>query len=193
MSFSSMCNDKVTLVKNDGTVIENIKASVQPGKIFIFNDKLPIEEEDRIYRPLPNGLVENYVVVDRGFFAAQGGIQGHYQIVVRKETSIKKESYQKITNVYNINGNNQKVNVNSTDNSININFQDNELFDKIILALQNMNDDKIKSEAIRLAKEMKESIGKRTFIEKYQNFISVMANHVSIIAPFLPALTGLLS
>jgi len=192
MSFSSMCNDVVTLVKQDGTVIEKINANVQPNMIFIYDEKLPLEENDKIYRPLPNGLVENYVVIDRGFYSTFHGIQAHYQAKVRKEGSIKNEQYQRITNIYNLNGPQSRVNISSTDNSVNLLQQNTEIFDDIKKALESISDEKIKLEAIRIANEMKESVGKPTFKEKYQLFISTLANYITIIGPFLPALTALL-
>jgi len=39
MSFSSMANDKITIVKPSGEFLENIKANVQPKTIFIFDEK----------------------------------------------------------------------------------------------------------------------------------------------------------
>ena len=192
MSFSSMCNDVVTLVKQDGTVIEKINANVQPNMIFIYDEKLPLEENDKIYRPLPNGLVENYVVIDRGFYSTFHGIQAHYQAKVRKEGLIKNEQYQRITNIYNLNGPQSRVNISSTDNSVNLLQQNTEIFDDIKKALESISDEKIKLEAIRIANEMKESVGKPTFKEKYQLFISTLANYITIIGPFLPALTALL-
>lgn len=192
MSFSSMCNDVVTLIKQDGTVIEKINANVQPNMIFIYDEKLPIEENDKIYRPLPNGLVEKYDVIDRGFYSAIGGIQAHYQTKVRKEGSIKGEQYQQITNIYNLNGPQSRVNISSTDNSVNLLQQNAELFDDIIKALETITEDKIKTESIKLVNEMKENIGKPTFKEKYQSFISTLANYMTIIGPFIPALTALL-
>lgn len=192
MSFSSMCNDMVTLVKKDGSVYDKIKASVQSNKIYIFDEKLPIEEQDIIYRSLPSGLVEKYEVIDRGFFSAIGGIQSHYQTKVRKEGSIKNEQYQQITNIYNLNGLQSKVNINSTDNSVNLLQQNKELFDDILMALENISDTKVKDEAINIVNEMKGNIGKPTFKEKYQSFISTLSNYITIIAPFIPALTTFL-
>jgi hypothetical protein len=192
MSFSSMCNDVVTLVKSDGTVIEKIKSNVQPNMIFIFDSKLPIEEMDKIYRPLPNGLVEKYVVVDRGFYSAVNGIQAHYQIKVQKESSIQSDQFQQITNIYNLNGAQSKINIQSTDNSINMIKESDELFDKIIKVLNDINDQKVKDDAIIIVNDMRENIGKPVFKEKYQSFISTLANYITIIGPFIPALTALL-
>lgn len=191
--FSSMCNDVVSLVKNDGTVIEKIKAIVQTNKIYIFDAKLPLEENDIIFRNLPNGLFEKYIVEDRGYIAPTMGIEGHYQAKVRKEGSINKEQYKSTTIINNINSTHAKVNINSTDNSNNtITQNDEKLFDKIINALDSISEINIREQAIKLANEMKANVGKPTFKEKYQNFISTLTNYVTIISPFLPALTSLL-
>lgn len=192
MNFSRMCNDIITLVKQDGTVVEKIKANVQPDIIFIYDEKIPLEENDKIYRPLPNGLVEIYEVIDRGFHSAFHTIQAHYQVKVRKEGSIKNKQYQQITNIYNLNGPQSRVNISSTDNSINLTLQNNELFDKIIKTLETITEEQVKIEAIKIVNDMKENVGKPSFKQNYQAFISSLSNHIAIIGSFLPALTALL-
>jgi hypothetical protein len=87
--FEEMLRDTVSLVKADGQRYDNIKALVQPKKIFIADASLPIEEGDRITRELPNGLVESYLVLDRGYYAAVPDmVAAHYQVKIRKETAI---------------------------------------------------------------------------------------------------------
>lgn len=83
--------DKVSIVKQDGRRFDDIRANVQQGIIFIDDASLPVEEGDRIKRTLPNGLIESYLVVDRGYYERVGGIPAHYQIEVRRETTIKNE------------------------------------------------------------------------------------------------------
>ena len=191
--FSSMCNDKVTLVKENGYVEENIKALVSGGKIFIFDEKLPLEENDTLLRTLPNGLFEKYKVIDRGYTAQQGGIQGHYQAKVEREESINKDQYKNITIINNINGTQAKININSVDNSTNsMNSENKELFEKLFSKLQEIDNESIKENALAIAKEMQLNINKPTFKEKYQQFISTVANYMTIISPFIPALTSLL-
>jgi hypothetical protein len=87
MSFESM-TDTVSLIKKDGRRFDNILADVQPKTIFIDDASLPIEEGDRITRKLPNNLTESYLVLDRGYYASSGSIQAHYQVKVRKETTV---------------------------------------------------------------------------------------------------------
>jgi hypothetical protein len=60
--------------------------------IFIADETLLIEEGDRITRQLPNGLIESYLVLDRGYISPIQGIDAHYQVKVRKETTMERES-----------------------------------------------------------------------------------------------------
>lgn len=192
MPFSTMANDTISLVKPDGTVIENIKASVQPQIIFIFDDTLPIEENDKIYRKLPNSLVETYLVLDRGFHSKFHGIPGHYQIKVRKEGSIKEEKYSSMINIYNANGLNSRININSTDNSITYINDTELLFNELKKNLENITENEIKQKALQILGDLKNTKNTSEFLSEYQSFISLLANHMTIIAPFIPALTELI-
>lgn len=180
--------DKVRLIKNDGSIIENIQAMAQPGLICIADEKVPVEDNDVIERKLPNGIVERWTVTDPGYYGEHSGFPA-YQCKVRKTTQIEKPIVQSI--VYNINGYNAKVNINSHDESTNsININPEEVFDKLLdlikINVQNYD------ELVNLLIEMRNAIGKPSFLQKYQSFIATAANHVSIIAPFIPALTQMI-
>jgi hypothetical protein len=88
--FERMLTDSVSLVKTDGRQYDGIKAFVQPEMIFIADETLPIEEGDKITRQLPNGLIESYLILERGYMSPVRGIDAHYQVKVRKETTIPK-------------------------------------------------------------------------------------------------------
>jgi len=118
--------DSVKLIKLSGKIVEGIRANVQPNIIFIKDTNLPIEEDDIIERKLKNGLIERYLVLDRGYY------HSGYQCKVKKENTVKKQNSQN-TIIYNLNGYNSKVNIQSTDSSITIVKSDsNEIFDKLI-------------------------------------------------------------
>lgn len=85
MSFQRMLNDTISLVKADGQRIDGINALVQSGSIFIGDALLPAEDGDRIVRTLPNGLIEEYVILDTGYKSGMGGIQPHFQMKVQKQ------------------------------------------------------------------------------------------------------------
>jgi len=64
MTLSQFLNETVTLRKITGETYP-FKAQVQPTLIVTDNDRLPVEEGDRIERQLTNGMIETYVVLDR--------------------------------------------------------------------------------------------------------------------------------
>jgi hypothetical protein len=89
MSLRGMMKDRVTLIKKkDGRRFEDMRASVQRDKIFTADTEIPIEEGDFFERVLPNGIVEQYTILDAGFYVGSGRIPAHYQSNVRKQTRI---------------------------------------------------------------------------------------------------------
>ena len=189
MSLPGSARDIITLVKPDGTVIENIQANVQPKIIFIGDAKLPLEENDKIYRKLPNGLVETYIVLDRGYFS---GFGGHYQAKVRKEGSIKEDKYQSIVNVYTASGPNSRISINSTDNSTNYINNLDSIFNDLKIVLESLPDKEIQEKSLEILEELKKHKNTPSYLIKYQEFVSLLANHMTVIAPFIPALTQLI-
>lgn len=89
--FDEFQRDIVLIVKPDGRRFENIKANVQPDTIAIYDENIPLEEGDLIYRDIPNGLTEEYVVLDRGFRQKFHDIPGRYLAKVQKNTRFTKE------------------------------------------------------------------------------------------------------
>ena len=188
--LASFPTEKVKLIKQDSTVIENIEALVDKDHFFIDDASIDIEEGDIFQRDLPTGKCENYLVLDRGFYRAMGGIPAHYQVSVQKQTSIPKIGNEKVVNNYNI-GSAEKININSTDNSVTYNITEN---DKALMeTLKMLAKELDNSEAIiNSIEEMKDNVGKKGFADKYNTFIQNVANHMTIFAPFIPALTQLL-
>jgi hypothetical protein len=60
--------------KPDGRVFEKIYARVSLPRIFIADIQLPIEAGDKLIRPLPNGLKDEFIVDDRVYRPASVGI-----------------------------------------------------------------------------------------------------------------------
>lgn len=188
--FKELMTDKVSLIKDDGTEIKDISASVQKEKVFIDDGSLPIEEGDRLLRVLPNGLKESYVVIDRGFYDKFHGISAHYQCEVQKESSQQYKQWASHV-TYNLHGPNSRVNIGSTDNSYNLaTTSEDELFDEIRKTLKsNITLPEQLSSLIQVVDEMEETKKSSKFISKYQKFIELSSNHMSVIGPFIPALT----
>ena len=84
MAFDRLLTDTVTLIKQDGTTVEGIKASVQSKKIFIQGHDPLIESGDLVQRTVSNGAEETYEVIDPGFHEKFHGIPARYQMDVRK-------------------------------------------------------------------------------------------------------------
>jgi hypothetical protein len=188
-----MMEDVVTLVKGDGRRFERIDANVQPKMIFIDDAKIPVEEGDHIERRLPNGLLDQYLVLDRGFFTGGGGIPDHYQIQVRKVTAIPRNPMSQ-TIIYNLHGANARVNIQSHDQSTNVvNVSATDLFNELRKALsEKVQDEARRKELIRKVAELESTEGSPSYVEKYKEFMAVAADHITVIAPFIPALAQLL-
>ena len=185
--------EKVKLIKKaDSSIIENITALIDSKLICIEDATIPIDEGDIVERELPSGKKEQFIVIDSGFHKGMHGIPDHYQIKYEKATTYHKVFRGQVVNNYNID-NPGKVNINSTDNSVNtynLSSNDIELFNTLkTLVEQNIENS---DEIITVIKEMQSNVGKKGFVEKYNRFIQSIANHMTIFAPFIPALTAFL-
>ena len=190
-------NDRVTLVKKDGQRFENLPASVQSGLIFTNDPKIPIEEGDQFERQLPSGIVDVFTVVDSGFQQGLHSIPPHYQSKVRKNTAVSPPSPRPTAGphvVYNLIGPNARVNIQSSDSSTNVvSVESAVLFDNLREAIRKSSlDSTIAQQLVENANAMQSAAGTKTFGKHYKEFIAVAADHMTLITPFLPALTQLL-
>lgn len=87
-----------------------------------------------------------------------------------------------------------KVNINSTDNSTNITVNSSPIFASITDAISNSSIE-VQEKAQLLARidAMKQAEGKPAFLDRYKEFMQNAANHMSVISPFIPALTSLIT
>lgn len=187
--FSNFPRSKVKLVKQDGTSYD-FEAHVQTKLIFTSDMTIPIEEGDTIERTLShNGLKEKYVVLDRGFYDETHGVPAHYQVKVEKATKPVNPLSNNATTI-NASGN-AKVNFQSTDNSINISLTQEEIkqFDELYNAIESIPNS---TEILEVAKELQGSAKSPSFKEKYIDFMSIAADHMTVLAPFIPFLIGLI-
>ncbi|PCJ50486.1 MAG: hypothetical protein COA74_01515 [Gammaproteobacteria bacterium] len=193
--FSQFEKDKIKIINKAGVVYDNLKAGVQPKMILFSNASIPVEVGDTILRELPSGIEESFIVTDPGYFAGVAGFKAHYQIKYKREDSLSKEKPEPSTVIYNVSGQNSRVNINSQDYSNNqINNSPEELFAlmKEIISKE-ITDKKDKNDLIALTNKMQSDCGTPNFIQSYKDFMATAANHMSILAPILPALAGLLA
>ncbi len=110
----------------------------------------------------------------------------------RRRLMTKKES-SPTTNYY-VQGENARVNVNSTDNSLNVVMGSKEEF---FSTLQQRIESGVpegdeKRKVLDALTALGESHGKPSFAQRYTDFIAAAANHITVIVPFVPALTEML-
>lgn len=193
MSFRELLKDRVNLIKQDGRRFEDIRASVQSDKIFTDDPDIPIEEGDVFERTLPTGIVERYDILDAGYYTGVGGIKAHYQSCVRKQTKIDTGHKGKQV-IYNLIGPNARVNVHSVDASTNlVDVKPDELFETIRKSIRELvADDCLARRLLQKVDEMDQMRGTPTFLEKYRDFVALAADHITVLAPFIPALSQML-
>lgn len=98
------------------------------------------------------------------------------------------------TTIYNVQGENARVNVNSIDHSVNVVTKSK---DEFFATLQQRIESGVpeggeKQTILNALTALQESHGKPSFPQRYTDFIAVAANHVALLAPFIPALTEML-
>jgi len=98
------------------------------------------------------------------------------------------------TNIYYVQGDNARVNANSTDNSVNVVMKSNAEFfttlrERIESAVPRGGEQTL---ILQKLAALQESQGQPSFAQRYTDFIAVAANHVALLAPFIPALTEML-
>jgi hypothetical protein len=97
------------------------------------------------------------------------------------------------TNItYNVSGDNARVVIGSHDYSINIANSKN-IFSELTKVINDHVEDAQKRDVL-LAKtsELEQSVGKPTAFKKYSEWVELAANHMTLLGPFIPALTKLI-
>lgn len=123
MPFSSLMKDKISIFdEHENLVARDQDASVQGGKkIFTKTADYIVDVDYLIERRLPNGLVENYRVIEPNFMAGFHDIPSHYQMTVTnvKNSSAKTKSIESVVNNITLSGQASYYN-NSSNNSTNV-------------------------------------------------------------------------
>ncbi|WP_025117125.1 GLUG motif-containing protein [Lysinibacillus fusiformis] len=80
---------------------------------------------------------------------------------------------------------------NSTGNMRIISTEDN-VFNDLRIALEQIDKSDAKQNLIQLVNDMENSVGEITFTDKYRNFMSNVADHITVVTPFLTKLAEFL-
>ena len=181
--------DTIDIVAPDGTVRSRV-LGYYSGKQFVIDDMtVDVREGDEIRRTLPNGREEAFIVKDPKFY--KGGPFGpHYQVEIGRGSVY--HPYTGGNYSINVSGPNSRVNIASTDRSTNSATGD--MFSEIRKALDEGITDSDEREKLKAQINQLESARDQNMVMvSYQSLIASAANHMTIIAPFLPGLTGLLT
>lgn len=164
---------------------------MQSGEIIIFDDKLPVETGDHLLRVLPSALTEDYIVTSANFHTGLGQIKSFWKLKVRRSDEPLALAS---TIINNITGYNARVNINSEDNSSNFVYMNPEsLFSDLTEALRNgIQAQGERDRLLQAVAEMQNARQAGTFTAAYKNFITLAAEHINIVGPFIPALSNLL-
>ena len=189
--------DRINVVKQNGQKLENIRAAVKSSYVGVGDVQPRIEDGDTIERIFPDGFVEEYTVLNSGYESGVAGLPGQYKCKVRKKTAIREQTEPHV--VYNlgdisISGPNARLNLHSQDMSSNIvDLNADELFEKLNDAIaEGVEDDEKRLQLQSKVAGLRKTQGTSEFNERYKEFIAVVADHLTLISPFIPALTQLL-
>lgn len=195
--LENLMNDRFQLLNANGEVkVDSLKGSYSKGQIITFDTQTAIVTGDHLLRYLPNNHVEDYIVIDPNFMQGLHTIKPSYQARVRRSDepeALPQQIIQHITN--NLSGPNARVNIGSTDNSTNVVHQSaTQVFQDLRVAAEShISDTDQLSQILDAIEAMKETHGTDKFIGKYQAFMEAAAMHVTVLSPFFPALSNLLS
>ena len=190
-----LTNDSLILRKTDGTV-RKFQGRITSGKLTTFDSTLPCVEGDTVEHDLPNGQVDRFEILDTGFHPGlPPEIGPHFQMKLRKVTHLTPSSApaNSVTNIYNVHGPNARFNNQSVDQSHNVvGVGEDELFQKLKDAIQAASTDAPQREQLLMAvDEMSAHAGKPSFGDRFQSFMALASNCMTVITPFLPALANL--
>lgn len=175
-------------IEIDDSMAVNICDDIVQGmKQMAFKCKYPTlggSVVSRRLEPQYLGLVEQALGLSANLIKTQ---------IDRRRLMAKKNS-SPTTNYY-VQGENARVNVNSTDHSVNVVLKSSEeFFGTIRQRIESgIPDGDERREILAALTALQESHGKPSFAQRYTEFIAATADYVTLLTPFIPALTEMLS
>jgi hypothetical protein len=192
--FEETLTSTITIIKPCGDVLGPLKASVQSREILFFEVQYAVSTGDKIVRDLPSGLKETYEVENAEYQEGFFDIPPCYRLHVRKEDDRTRDKTLSATNIFNVKGDFSRVNVHSLDNSLNIQDRSETVFDAARQKLHaGIEDQGLLKELLTHLQVMEDAKSQSKWAAAYSKFIEGLANHMTIIAPLLPALAETVS
>lgn len=180
--------EPVRIVAADGTERCTIQAYFS-GSIFVVEDmNADMQPGDELRRRLPNGKDDVYKIDDPALFNT-GRMPAHYQVKVSRKGTF---DHNAGGHMISVTGPNSRVNLHSTDNSTNISYS-GDVFGEMRTAIQTgVSDPTRRADIISAINEAEEAKGGSGFLSAYQKVVGVAADHIGLLGPFLPALSGMI-
>ena len=178
----------VTVVAPDGTERCTVQAYFA-GNVFIVEDmSADMQPGDDLRRRLPNGKDDIFRIDDPALFDT-GHMGAHYQVKVSR-----KGTFEQATGGYyvNVTGTNSRVNIGSSDYSTNV-VNSGDVFGDMRQAINlGVNDEARRADIVAAIDAAEKAKGTGGFAAAYQSVVSVAADHLGLLLPFLPAFSALL-
>jgi hypothetical protein len=189
--FGSFPQEDFEVVSAEGESRGKVKGIFSSKSIAIPNADAVIMVGDELRRRIQNGTEEVYEVVDPVFYAKHHTIPAHFQVKIRRKGIFEPGRGGNYT--IHVAGANSRVNINSSDRSQNI-VSDNRLFQDMRTAIA-AHVAETEERAMLLSKiDALEAAGSdnAAFLQRYQDLMANAANHMTVLAPFLPMLAQML-
>lgn len=190
--FDHFPQSDIEIVAPDGTVRQRTKALIDSKQITIPDSAALVMVGDEIRRKIPNGTEEAFEVVESMFREAFHGIPARHLIKFRRKGTFPKGTGGNYT--FHVTGPNARVNFHSTDNSAN-SVGSSPIFGEMKRAvtesaINNAEKERLRQVISTMESRLSDPDGYRA---AYQDFMVTAAAHMTVVAPFLPALAKLLS
>lgn len=169
---------KIKLIKKDGEEYDfmgNLQSN--EGKMITAFLDIKFEKGDCLERKINNGIVEKYVI--QNVYYSKDFVNMDIRNIENTSEDENKISTIKVDEVKG----NVFVNPVLNHSSIVYMESDYKIFDELKEAMANTNE-----EILSAIDEMQRNIGKKTFVDKYNEFIQLAASYMTIASPFLPVL-----
>lgn len=191
--FENFPQSDIEVVGKSGEVKAKTRAIIDSKLATIPDASVHIEPGDEIRRRIPSGIEEAFEVIDPVYFPDNGGmIPAHLQVKIQRKGTFQPGTGGNFN--FFVSGNNARVNFQSTDNSQN-SINEASVFAELASTIrEQIAEASARDELLQLVAEMHEnSQDKPKYLSLYQKFISIAADHLGVLGPFLPAITGLLT
>jgi hypothetical protein len=106
----------------------------------------------------------------------------------RQRASVENLQESQVNQTFNVHGPNARVNISSTDNSTNV-VNEGVPFSELRRAIEaGISNEAERITVLERLGELKASTDKKSALEKYLAFVGAVADHITLLGPFLPAI-----